>query len=101
MTITHLQRILLAVTLAATTGIVTNAQAPRARINEQAYDIQLSAQEPWMPTGIIVRQGQMLRFEATGEIALNQARSVRARSAGAANQLDRAARMPAVPLGAL
>lgn len=102
MTTTHIERALVALALAATVGVVAIAQAPRTRNNDQGYDVQVSAeQQQWIPTGIIVRQGQTLRFEASGEIALNQARSVRARSGGAANQLDRAARMPTVPLGAL
>jgi hypothetical protein len=101
MKITHIERIVLAVTLVAIAGAVTMAQAPRARVTDRGYDFQVTAQQQWIPTGILVRQGQMLRVEATGEIALNQARSVRARSGGALNQLDRAARMPSVPLGAL
>src|SRR5688500_2828929 len=101
MTITHLARTILAVTLAAMTGSVAIAQAPRERI-DQSTDFEVSAQQQqWIPTGIVVRQGQTLRFEATGEIALNQNRSLRARAGGASNQLDRAARMPSVPLGAL
>src|SRR5687768_16605865 len=101
MTTTHLERTILAVTLAAMTGAVTIAQAPRERI-DQSTDFEVSAQQQqWVPTGIIVRQGQTLRFEATGEIALNQNRSLRARAGGATNQLDRTARMPAVPLGTL
>ena len=101
MKITLIERTILVLALAAVAGAVTSAQAQRPLDDDQGYDVQVSAQQQWTPTGILVRQGQTLRFEATGEIALNRSRSVRARSGGAANQLDRTARMPAVPLGAL
>jgi hypothetical protein len=100
MNITQIERTVLAVMVAATVGAVTFAQGRGARV-EQGSSFEVPAQPQWIRTGIAVRQGDTVRFEATGEIALNQSRTLRARSGGAANQLDRAARMPAVPLGAL
>jgi len=100
MNIAHIRQTVLALALVSLTGGVGIAQAPRD--SDRSYDVQVPAQQQWVPTGIVVRQGQALRFEVTGEISLNQARTLRARSAGNTNTaLDRAARMPAIPLGAL
>jgi len=70
--------------------------------NDQIREFQVPARQQWVQTGIIVRQGEVIRFEASGEVTLNQAGSLRARPAGATNnQFDRDAALPTVPVGAL
>jgi hypothetical protein len=74
----------------------------RARGNGPGREFQVSAQQEWTSTGITVRQGDTIRFEATGEITLNLEGSLRARPDGAArNQLDRDAGLPNIPVGTL
>lgn len=57
-----------------------------------AVDVIVPATQLWTPTGIQVREGQMVRFSATGEIILSQAGDV-ARPAGSVTQ-KRAAGAP-------
>jgi hypothetical protein len=74
----------------------------RGPANDQAREFQVPSRQPWSQTGITVRQGEVIRFEATGEVTLNQNGSLRARPAGATNhQVDRDAPLSTVPVGAL
>jgi hypothetical protein len=64
--------------------------------------IEVSARQQWTQTGITVSQGQVMRFEASGEIRLNREGYMVARPAGSTeNQFDRKAPLPNVPVGAL
>ena len=95
------RRVVLVVALAVAAVGVASAQGPRGR-NDQGYEIQVSAQQQWTSTGITVRQGETMRFEASGEVTLNREGSLRARPNGAAgNQFDRDAWLPNVPVGTL
>ena len=88
----------LAVVVALTAVVGTGAQEQPWR----GRDFQVPAWQQWIPTGITVRQGEIVRFRATGEITLNQSGSLRARPGGATNNpFDRDAQLPRVPVGVL
>ena len=94
----HSRHGVLAVVLALTALGATGAQDQRS----QSREFQVPAWQQWIPTGITVRQGDILRFRATGEITLNQSGSLRATPGGTANNpFDRDAQLPSVPVGVL
>ena len=63
--------------------------------------VRVSAREPWVDTGITVRQGQNVRFQAVGQVRLSTDPADVATSAGRAERAAENAPMPSVPAGAL
>lgn len=59
--------------------------AKRAAAKKSATEVVVPATQPWTPTGIQVLEGQMVAFEATGEISLSAAGDL-ARPAGSTGQ---------------
>lgn len=62
--------------------------------------VQVSSTTAWTPTGITVRQGQVVRFEATGEIRINGS-DVAIPTGNHQNLFDKQAPVPTVLQGAL
>ena len=58
-------RIVLARPAAATTGSTANLQAP------SGSGISVNPKQPWTATGMTVRKGEVLHFNATGEVQLS------------------------------
>ena len=64
--------------------------------------ITVSAQQQWTPTGITVRQGETLTFNASGEIRISPDANDRATASGIVNQrFDSRAPLPRTLAGAL
>jgi hypothetical protein len=83
-----------------TTGSVTSgagAQAPAAGVGRT---VQVPARTAWNATGITVKQGQVVRFEATGEIRIN-ANDVAIPTGNHRSLFDQKAPVPNVLQGAL
>jgi hypothetical protein len=62
--------------------------------------ITVSSQQQWTPTGLIVRRGEPLTFEVSGEIRIGGPGSPTATAAGSSD-MNAANPLPAVPTGAL
>jgi hypothetical protein len=70
------------------------------RTGERVVTVQARTQ--WTPTNITVTRGQVIYFDASGEIRLNREGYMVAKPAGSTeNQMDRNAPLPNVPVGAL
>lgn len=65
-----------------------------------AGGIRVPAASSWVPTGMTVRKGEIVMFEATGEVRLSNGGDDRAQAAGA-NRTARFAPLPSVNAGAL
>ena len=63
--------------------------------------VRVSAREPWVDSGVTVRQGQNVRFQTVGQVQLSENSSDVATSAGRAERAALNAPMPSVPAGAL
>ena len=63
--------------------------------------VRVSAREPWVDTGVTVRQGQNVQFQTVGQVQLSSDSSDVATSAGRAERAAMNAPMPSVPAGAL
>jgi hypothetical protein len=63
--------------------------------------VRVSAREPWVDTGIAVRQGQNLQFQTVGQVQLSTDPADVATSAGRSERAAMNAPMPSVPAGAL
>lgn len=96
-------RIILARTdqaVAATTG--TQRPSPAAATSGRGGGIVVPAQEAWTSTGIAVRRGEWITFNATGEIRLTtDAADVAGAAGSAANRTAANAQIPSTPIGAL
>lgn len=79
----------------------SGAQASGQAANAAQRTITVPARTAWTPTGIVVRQGQTVRFDASGEIRFSP-RNDMARPAGSTNNLfDQNAPLPKSLQGAL
>jgi hypothetical protein len=63
--------------------------------------VRVSGREPWVDTGITVRQGQNVRFQTVGQVQLSADAGDVATSAGRSERAAMNAPMPSVPAGAL
>ena len=63
--------------------------------------VRVSAREPWVDSGVTVRQGQNVQFQTVGQVQLSSDSSDVATSAGRAERAAMNAPMPSVPAGAL
>jgi hypothetical protein len=63
--------------------------------------VRVSARESWVDSGVTVRQGQNLQFQAVGQVQLSADKADVATSTGRAERAAMNAPMPSVPAGAL
>jgi hypothetical protein len=87
--------------VATTTGTQAST-AGAAATSGLGGGIVVSGQEAWTSTGIAVRQGQWVTFNATGQIRLTtDAADMSGPAGAAANRTAANAQVPAAPIGAL
>lgn len=82
------------------TAAVAGAAAGGSTPTGASRTVRVLARNPWTPTGITVKQGQVVRFEATGEIQIN-ATTVAIPTGNHQNMFDRQAPLPDILQGAL
>jgi hypothetical protein len=85
---------------AVPTGVGSTSGGGQAPPLTGGRTVQVSSTMGWTPVGITVRQGQVVRFEATGEIRIN-ANDVAIPTGNHQNQFDSQAPVPSVLQGAL
>jgi hypothetical protein len=74
---------------------------PAAPAPMNGQSVQVTGQTTWMMTGITVRRGQVVRFQATGEVVLNAGGDMRSTAAGMNGRFDKDAPVKNLPVGAL